>query len=356
VRLASLLLLAACGDPMSHAGDVTPPMVDAPASAHWVAYVGGYGGEISWYSVDQGTGALAMLGSIPATTPSFLAFDDTFTHLYAVDESNSRVGAYAIDQGTGALTAIGDAPSGGSGPAHVAYADEHVLVANYGDGAVTVFVVVSDGGLGASQTRNAGANAHEIAVAGQWAFVPCLGSDYVAQYGWSGAALTPNPVPHFAPASGAGPRHLAFAGSQAYLIDEKASTIMALALDQTTGQLSEIQTLSSRGSAATGANTGAEIAVRGGYVYASNRGDDTIAVFGRDLTTGRLSPVTQVPTGGETPRHFSLSPDGRLLFVANQGSNTVVPFAIDPATGIPAAVATPVTVQAPTFVGIAVLP
>jgi 6-phosphogluconolactonase len=329
-----------------------PP--DTPDTARWVAYVGGYGGEITWYSVDRTTGALAMLGSLAASTPSFLAFDDAFAHLYAVDESGSRVGAYAIDQATGALAAINDQPSGGNGPAHVAFADDHVLVANYGDGAVAVLPIGSDGGvLAASQVTSAGQNAHEIVIDGAWAFVPCLGSDHVAQYGWSGAALTPNGM--FPTASGAGPRHLAFAGDRAYLIDEKASTIMALAFDAFTGKLSEIQTLSSRASGATGANTGAEIAVGGSFVYASNRGDDTVGVFSRD-SAGGLTPVTQVSTGGQTPRHFSLSPDGRFLFVANQGSNTVVPFAIDPATGIPAAVAAPVTVQAPTFVGIAVLP
>jgi prepilin-type processing-associated H-X9-DG protein len=253
VKWASLLLLAACHDPVGHAGDVTPPSIDAPTPAHWVAYVGGYGGEITWYSVDRTTGAFAMLGSLQASTPSFLAFDDAFAHLYAVDESGSRVGAYAIDQATGALTAINDQPSGGNGPAHVAFADGHVLVANYGDGAVAVFPLAGDGGLmAASQTRNAGGNAHEIAVAGAWAFVPCLGSDYVAQYAWGGGALTPNAVPYFATASGAGPRHLALDGAQAYLIDEKASTIMALALDAGTGQLSEVQTLSSRASGATG--------------------------------------------------------------------------------------------------------
>jgi 6-phosphogluconolactonase len=356
VRLASLVLLAACHDPAIHAGDVTPPSPDTPDTARWVAYVGGYGGEITWYSVDRTTGAFAMLGSLAASTPSFLAFDDAFAHLYAVDESGSRVGAYAIEQATGVLTAIDDQPSGGNGPAHLAVADHSVLVANYGDGAVAVLPIGSDGGvMAASQTISAGQNAHEIVVNGAWAFVPCLGSDYVAQYAWSGGALAPNAVPHVPTAGGAGPRHLAFAGDHAYLIDEKASTIMALAFDASQGRLSEIQTMSSRASGAAGANTGGEIAVHDGHVYASNRGDDTIAVLSRDAT-GRLTPVTQVATGGQTPRHFSLSPDGRFLFVANQGSNTVVPFAIDPATGIPAAVATPVTVQAPTFVGIAVLP
>jgi 6-phosphogluconolactonase len=340
-----------------HPPDVTPTSIDAPDPAHWVAYVGGYGGEITWYSVDRATGALAMLGSLSASTPSFLAFDDSFTHLYAVDESGSRVGAYAIDQTTGALTAINDQASGGNGPAHLTVADNNVLVANYGDGAVAVLPIGSDGGvMPASQTRNAGQNAHEVTVTGTWAFVPCLGSDYVAQYAWGGGALTPNGVPHFPTAAGAGPRHIVFDGNQAYLIDEKASTLMALGFDPALGQLSEVQTLSTRASDATGTNTGAEIAVHANHLYVSNRGDDTIGVFGRDLPSGRLSPKTQVGTGGQTPRHFSLSPDGRLLYVANQGSNTVVPFAIDDLTGIPAPVATPVTVQAPTFVGIAVLP
>jgi 6-phosphogluconolactonase len=351
VRLALLALVAACHDPVMHASDTSP---DTPDTARWVAYVGGYGGEITWYSVNRTTGALAMLGSLAASTPSFLAFDDAFAHLYAVDESGSRVGAYAIDQGTGALTAIDDQPSGGNGPAHLAVADGHVLVANYGDGAVAVYPIGSDGGvMPATQTIDAGQNAHEVVFTGAWAYVPCLGSDYVAQYAWTGGALAPNGV--FPTAGGAGPRHLVVDDDQAYLIDEKASTIMALAFDAFTGKLSEIQTLSSRAPGATGANTGAEIAARGTWVYASNRGDDTIGVFVRD-SAGGLTPVTQVPTGGQTPRHFSLSPDGRLLFVANQGSNTIVPFAIDPATGIPAAVASPVTVQAPTFVGIAVLP
>jgi 6-phosphogluconolactonase len=339
-----------------HAGDVTPPSTDAPAPAHWVAYVGGYGGEITWYAVDHASGALAMLGSIQASAPSFLAFDAAFAHVYAVDEGGSRVGAYAIDPATGALTAINDQPSGGNGPAHVSVHDGHVLVANYGDGAVAVFPTDAGGGLApATDTRTAGQNAHQIVAAGEWVFVPCLGSDYVAQYRYANGALTPNAVPHLATASGAGPRHIAFDGDRAYLIDEKTSTVMALAFDASAGQLSALQTMSTRASGATGANTGAEVAVRGSYVYVSNRGDDTIGVFARDAT-GRLSPVTQVPTGGQTPRHFSLSPDGRFLFVANQGSSTVVPFAIDPATGIPAPVGSPVTVQAPTYVGIAPLP
>jgi 6-phosphogluconolactonase len=338
------------------ATDAAP--IDAPAAAHWVAYVGGYGDSIGWYDVDHATGALTMRGSIPATAASFLAFDATAAHLYAVDETNSRVVAFAIDPASGALTKLNDQPSGGSGPAHVTVAGDRVLVANYGDGTVAVLPIAADGSLQpASQTVTAGAHAHEVVVHRGYAFVPCLGADDIAQYLWDGSTLTPNAVPHMATATGAGPRHLVFTevSPEAYLVDETASTMMSLDVDDATGRLTPVDTLTTLPDGFTGQNTGAEIAFRGGYVYTSNRGADDLAIFA--LTgTGRASPAIHVATGGMTPRHFSISPDGKLLYVANQGSNTVVPFAIDPDSGIPAPTAGPITAASPTFVGIAALP
>ena len=350
------LALAACGG-SSGGGIADAPAgadaSDAPVATHWVAYVGGYGGAISWYGVDATSGAMTKLGEIAASAPSFLAFDPGFAHVYAVDESASRVVAFAIDPITGALTRIDDQASGGSGPAHVAVADGRVIVANYGDGAVAVLPIGADGGVAASsQTVNAGSHAHEVVVANGRAYVPCLGSDYVAQYAWSQGVLSPDG--QLATASGAGPRHLALAGDgYAYLVDETASTVMALAVDGQ-GRLSALQTISTLPGGFSGSNTGAEIAVAGAHVYASNRGADDLAVFTRD-GSGRLTASAHVPTGGMTPRHFSLSPDGRWLFVANQGSSTVVPFAIG-TDGVPIAVGTSVSVQAPSFVGIAALP
>jgi len=356
VKPLLVLTLVACGGSGAGIGDA--PLVDGldgPPSppAHWVAYVGGYGDAISWYRVDATSGALAKLGEITASAPSFLAFDPGLAHVYAVDEAGSRVVAFATDPASGALTRLDDQPSGGSGPAHVTVADGHVLVANYGDGAVGVLPIAADGGVdAATQVVNAGSHAHQVVVAGAHAFVPCLGSDHVAQYTWGQGTLAADGM--LATASGAGPRHLALAGDgYAYLIDETASTVMALAVDAQ-GHLSALQTVSTLPDGFSGTNTGAEIAVAGGYVYASNRGADDLAVFSRDAT-GRLTAIAHVPSGGMTPRHFSLGPDGRWLFVANQGSNNVAVFAIG-ADGVPVATGTSVTVQAPSFVGIAAFP
>jgi 6-phosphogluconolactonase len=354
-----LALVAGCHDPAMK----TPPSeagitIDSPARpAHWVAYVGGYGGSISWYSVDHATGALAMLGSVQQAGASFLAFDPANEHVYAVDESNSRVVAYAIDQTTGALTKLDDQPSGGSGPAHLTVAGHQVIVANYGDGAVAVLPIAADGSLeAATQTVNAGSHAHEIVMHGSLAFVPCLGADYVAQYIWNGATLTPNSVPHMATAAGAGPRHLAFgpAGPYAYLVDETASTLEVLALDDNVGQLSQQQAISTLPAGFTGQNTGAELAVQWNHVYTSNRGADDLAVFSIG-NAGQVSPVAHVASGGTTPRHFSFSPDAALLFVANQGSNSVVAFSIG-SDRVPVATGQAITVTSPSFVGIAELP
>lgn len=366
-RMVLLSLVAACG------GSSTPKPIDAPMTdtsppAKLVAYVSGGGPDITWYDVDRATGALTRAGSLPAfaANPSFLAIDPAVTHLYAVSEGTSQVGAYAIDRSTGALTFINAVGSGGNGPAHLSVdrGGHYVLVANYGDGQIAVLPIRADGGVAPSQqTLAAGVRAHMIvtAPANDAVLVPCLGSSYIAQYTFAPAsgALTANSVPHASTASGAGPRHLAFSpdARHAYLINELDSTITAFTYDAATGRLAPIHTLSSRAAGATGTNTGAEIWVHpaGTVVYASNRGDNTIAVFARDAQTGRLSPLAQVPTQGATPRDFTLDPEGRFLYVANQGSNSVVPFAID-AAGQLAPTAAPITVPSPTFVGIVPLP
>ncbi len=343
-------MLAACGQPAAPPMHDAAPAPDAPAPAHWVAYVGGYGGAIRWYGVDPATAAFTPLGSVPQAGASFLAWDDPPAHLYAVDETNSRVVAYAIDS-SGALTKLDDESSGGSGPAHLTVAQGHVLVANYGDGAVAVLPIAADGSVQpATQTLSAGAHAHQVVVRGGFAYVPCLGADDVAQYTWDGSTLAANG--QLMTASGAGPRHLAFSTSAAYLVDETASTVMALHEDA--GQLSALQTISTLPAGFSGQNTGAEVVIAGHFVWTSNRGADDLAAFaiGAD---DRLTAIGHTPTG-MTPRHFSITPDGAHLLVANQGSNTVTVYAIDRSTGLPSAIGSPVSVQAPSFVGIAALP
>ncbi len=342
--------------------DAATPLNDAQPQ-RLIAYVSGYAPTIQRYDVAS-DGALTALGTTTAAAadPSFLAI--SATALYAVSESASRIGAYAIDPASGALTPINDAAAGGSGPAYLGLdrSGAYALVANYGDGSVATLAIRSDGGVSAPTTLAVGQNAHMIITdpSNRYAFVPCLGSDYVAQLLFNPATgqLTPNAVPHLATAAGAGPRHLAFApdGQHVYLINELNSTLSALALDATTGRLSVLQTVSTRAATATGTNTGAEIHVHpsGHFVYASNRGDNTIATFARG-SDSRLTLVGHVATTGQTPRDFSLDPTGARLYVANQDSNTVMTFAIDLQTGLPSPLGTAVTATAPTFIGFATL-
>jgi 6-phosphogluconolactonase len=366
-RALVVTLLCACGGgstskpPGDGADDIDAP-ADATITAS-IAYISG-GADLTWYDVDRGTGALSKISSVTAfrTGASFLAVRGD--RMYAV--AQNRVGAYSIGAG-GALTFINDVASVGNGPTHVSIdaTGKFVLVANYTAGNVGVHPVQANGGLGAAiQTVAPGANAHLITVdpTNKYVFVPCLGSDYVAQYQFDASTgeLTPNAVPYLMTVAGAGPRHLHFSpdGKHAYLINETNSTLQALAYDSSTGRLTSLQTLSSRAAGAMGNNTTAEIFVHpsGKFVYGSNRGDNNIAVFARDATTGMLTPVGHTSTQGMTPRNFGLDVEGKFLYAANQNSNTVVPFAIDAATGALTPTASSVAETTPQYVGVIVKP
>jgi 6-phosphogluconolactonase len=359
-RALAILAASACG---GHSAmiDGNIPGEATVAPKRLVAYVSG-GPDIAWFTVDKANGALSKISSIAAfrAGASFLAIHGN--HLYAVAEGD-RVGAYTIDPASGALAFQNDVATGGDGATYVSVdaTGTVAFVANYNTGSVSVFPLQNDGKLGAArQTLASGSNAHLIVAdpSNKFVFVPCLGSNYVAQYLFDAGAgtLTANAVPRLATAAGAGPRHLAFApdGVHAYLINETNSTLSALSLDTATGRLTELQTLSTRAAGATGPNTTAEVVVHpsGKFVYGSNRGDDNIAVFSVD-GAGKLTPVDHTSTQGKTPRNFTLDPTGAFLYAANQASNTVVPFAIDQATGRLTPTAVPITAQTPQFVGIA---
>jgi 6-phosphogluconolactonase len=333
-----------------------------------VAYASGYGPNIDWFSVDGG--ALAAKGSVVAfgSSPSFLAISPAATHLYAVDENTpGQVGSYSIDPKSGQLGFLGAVSSGGSGPPFVSVdaTGRFVLVANYGDGSVSVLPVQSDGSLAAAvDTESVGAEAHMILTdpTNHFAFVPCKGADYVAQFRFDATSgkLTPNAVPRVATASGAGPRHLAFHpnGRYAYLINETNSTLSLYGFDATKGTLTEIQTVSTIPATFTSTNTAAEVHVHpsGSWVFGSNRGDDSIVVFRVDPKTGKMTLRGFTPSGGTMPRDFALDPAGTYLYAANQGTGNVVPFRFDPTAGTLTPVAAPVSIPAASFVGLASLP
>ncbi|HEY6460247.1 MAG TPA: lactonase family protein, partial [Polyangiaceae bacterium] len=337
--------------------------------ARLVAYASGYGPDIQWLSVDTASGALAPAGQVTSfgTAPSFLAVDAASKHLYAVDENTpGQVGAYSIDATTGALTFQDAVASGGDGPPYVGLDPQGkwVLVANYTSGTVAVLPVKADGSLGAAvHTASPGQLAHMIIAdpSDQFVFVPCKGSDYVAQYVFDPLTglLTPNTVPTMPTAAGAGPRHLAFHpnGKVVYLVNETGSTVEELSFDALAGTLAPLQTASTLPAGFTGTNTAAEVHVHpsGAWLFVSNRGDDSIATFPLDAN-GRIGTPTFTKSGGATPRDFALDPTGTFLYAANQTTGNVVAFRFDAVSGALTPTGSTVTATMASFVGLFPLP
>ena len=203
--------------------------------------------------------------------------------------------------------------------------------------------VVQHKGSSVNRERQAEPHAHSIDLdaANRFALVDDLGLDKVLVYRFDPArgTLAPHEPPSASVAPGAGPRHLAFHpdGRHVYVINEMQSTITAFRYDPERGVLDQAQTLSTlpAGVAPRPEYSTAEIRVHpsGRFLYGSNRGHDSIAVFGIDRETGALTPIEHVPTGGKTPRNFTLDPTGAYLLAANQGSDSVVVFRVDAESG-----------------------
>jgi len=293
------------------------------------------------------------------TNPSFLAIHPTRKFLYAVGELPGKQGgvsAFAIEP-SGRLTLLNQQSSVGAGPCYVGVdkAGKHVLVANYAGGSVAVLPIGPDGKLGEATAfvqhvgssvnpkRQSGPHAHSMFLdaANRFAFVPDLGLDKVMIYKFDAekGTLVPNDPAYAAVPPGSGPRHFAFhpSGKFAYVINEMLCTITAFRYDAERGALSEVQTISTLPAEETvqpGYST-AEVVVHpsGRFLYGSNRGHDTIAVFSIDSTSGKLTPVQHEPTRGSIPRNFNLDPTGHWLVVGHQNSESVVVFRVDALTG-----------------------
>lgn len=342
-------------------------------------YVGTYGSSIYVYELDIDSGALtAMGGPVDAgTNPSFLAVDPERRYLFAVNETanfqgmqTGAVASFGIDPATAALTFVDRVSSAGSGPAHVATdrGGKWVLVTNYGGGTAAVLPIEQGGMLGEAvdvESHGNGAQSHMImaAPANDFVFVPNKGLDDVAQYLFDDMAgtLMPNAAPSVPLDDGAGPRHMDFHPSldHAYLVGELDDTMRAYDYDPRNGRLTGIQTLGTLPGGFDGTqNTCADVHVHpaGTFVYGSNRGHDSIAIFEIDAGNGMLTFVGHQSTGGQTPRNFEISPGGELLLVANRDSDSIVAFHIDEQTGQLTPTGETTNVPSPSFVGIVYLP
>jgi 6-phosphogluconolactonase len=294
--------------------------------------------------------------------PTFLAIAPGGNFLYAINEVDQiggkrtgAVDAFALDAKTGRLMPLNRQNSGGSGPCHVAVdaTDKCLLVANYGGGSIAALPIHPDGSLGEAMTkiqhagssvntnRQAGPHAHSIFPSPDNRFtLDCdLGLDKISinHLDASAAKLTPSEPAFTTVAPGSGPRHLVFStnGKFVYVINEMAGTITVFSYDTANATMAEVQTISTLPKDFSGNNTAAEIALHpsGKFLYASNRGHDSIAVFTVDQKTGKLTFVEHQSTQGRTPRHFAIDPTGHWLLAENQGSDSVVVFAIDADTG-----------------------
>jgi 6-phosphogluconolactonase len=230
----------------------------------------------------------------------------------------------------------------------------YVLVANYDAGTVAVFPVQDNGqlgkytgfakhtGQGPNKERQEGPHAHWTATSpdNQFLLAADLGIDriLVSKFHLPDGAFTPGKSNSGAKLkAGAGPRHAAFSpnGKFFYVASELNSTVTTFSYNAKDGSLHELQALSTLPKDFSGANDVAEIAVHpsGKFLYVSNRGRDSLAVFSIDPRKGTLKPVADIATQGKTPRNFAIDPSGKFLLAANQESNTIVVFNIDASTG-----------------------
>jgi 6-phosphogluconolactonase len=306
--------------------------------------------------------------------PSFVAIHPNGRFLYAVGEvtdyrgtKSGSVAAFAIEPGSGKLTMLNQQSTNGGAPCHLVVdrSGKNVLTANYTGGSVCVHPIDANGqlrdassfvqhqGKSVNARRQEAPHAHSINLdpANRFAFVADLGLDQVLSYDFDAArgTLAANPSGHFRLKPGAGPRHFAFRadGRFACVNNEMHSTVTSLKYDAERGALTEINTVSTLPAGGTSGNSTAECQVHpnGKFVYVSNRGHDSIAMFAMDESSGQLSFLGTESTQGKTPRNFSIDPTGSVLLAENQGSGTVVVFRIDGGSG--KLTATGCTIQVP---------
>ncbi len=310
-------------------------------------------------------GGLTPIEVVTTDNPSFLALDPSLTHLYSTNENGAdghnvplgRVSAYAIDKRSGTLSLLNTALTNGTFPAHLSVhpSGKYLLGSNYGTGNFPIYRILADGSIGArtddfhdagngtgpNPDRQEGPHAHQILtdLDARHVFGVDLGADKVMAWNLDldTGRLSPNTVPSAPVASGSGCRHMAFHQSRefAYVLDELVSSITAFHYDPTRGAFIWLQTISTLPAGFTGFNTTAEIRIHpnGHFLYNTNRGHNSVAMFRIDPDTGRLNVIGWESTRGDWPRGMNIDPSGTFLYAANQNSDTIVIFRLDRSNG-----------------------
>lgn len=329
----------------------------------------GVGLSVSHFDTD--TGVLTKPEFlVESQAPAFFVIAPDGRHLYAANSNNpGGLSAFSIEPRTGRLTAINRVLAGGGDSSFVSLDQtaRFALIANYQGGNIAAFALRPDGGLGdwtgfAQHTgksihpqRQTKPFAHAIVTSpdNRFALVPDLGVDKVFIYRFD--ATTGSLKPHTPDATiiapGSGPRHVRFHpnGRWVYLINEIASSVIAFTWDAAAGTLAEQQTISTLPADFKGESAGAELEVHpnGKFLYASNRGHDSLAAFAIDATSGRLTLIGHISSRGKTPRNFALDPTGKWIVCTNHGSDNAVIFRVNADNGQLTPVGEPVAVPYP---------
>ena len=340
-----------------------------PQNDKYLLYVGTYTQDgstskgIYAFRYDAATQEVTSLGLAAETTnPSWVALHPNGRFLYAVNEvqnyngpNSGGVSAFSVDRATGKLTFLNEVASRGADPCYITVdqSGKYILVANYTGGSIAAFPISADGKLGKASAfvqhtghglnpkRQEAPHAHSIDLSPDehFAFVDDLSLDELLVYKFdkSKGSLKPNNPPFAKLDAGAGPRHFALhpSGKFAYVVSEMACTVTAFSVDLKAGVLHRSQSISTLPDDFKGENDDAGIVVHpsGKFLYASNRGHDSITVFAIDAAKGTLTVVEHASTKGKTPRNFAIDPTGTLLFAENQQSNNIVIFRIDEKNG-----------------------
>ena len=327
--------------------------------------------------LDADTGALGEPLLVAETAnPTWIELSPDKKFLYAIHASQAQAIGYAISgadsDADNQAPRLAPLPQPAAAAATPAAAPSHLavdatgrtlLAANYHEDYVASLPIRSDGSLGeAAIVRHAGPPGphpkrqtkpypHSVTVSpdNRHVIVCDLGLDRIYSYALvtpkpgeggldpAAATLAPATPPFVATDPGAGPRHFKFdtAGRHAYVINELGNTVTAYDYAAASGTLTPIQTVPTLPADFAGANTTAEVRLHpnGKFLYGSNRGHDSLAVYSIDPASGRLSFVDRTPSGGKTPRNFALSPDGRWLVCAHQDTEVLTVFRVDPLTG-----------------------
>ena len=328
------------------------------------AYVGAYtskdrngrGDGINVYRIDETSGAWSHVQRVgDLVNPSWLTLHRERPVLYSAHGEGHEATAFAIDPADGRLRVLNRRPTDGKNGVRLGIeaSGRHLVCANYSSGTVAVLPIETDGALGPltdlvpltgkpgpHPTEQTSAHPHDVAFdpRGRFCLVPDKGLDAVFVFRVDGGGkLLPGAPPAVATRPGAGPRHAGFhpTGHLAYVLNELDSTLTTYRFDADSGALEPRQTITTLPPAFTGRNTTSEIAVApsGRFVYASNRGHDSVGIFAVEPGAGTLSPVGWEPTQGKTPRFIGLDPAGTTLYAANQDSDTIVAFRVDRQSG-----------------------